>query len=121
MIARLGHSVHGVDLSPTGIRQMLQASEGEGLNITGEVADIVLFSPAKVFDIVLLDRVLHMLAADEDRISVLTNVITLIQKGGYILLADTPKNLPKIEDFFSGQTNWEQVYKKKGFRFHQRT
>lgn len=39
-IARLGHEVTAVDLSPTGIRDLISDANSEGLSITGVVADI---------------------------------------------------------------------------------
>ena len=41
--ARLGHQVVGVDLSPTGIRQMLEDARAEGLQVAGVVADVIGF------------------------------------------------------------------------------
>lgn len=63
-IARLGHSVVGVDLSAHGIRDLLAASKAERLDITGDVADITTYTPAGKFDVVLIDRTLHMLPKD---------------------------------------------------------
>lgn len=39
-IARLGHRVIGVDLSPAGIRDLLHDAEREGLSIEGHACDI---------------------------------------------------------------------------------
>ena len=65
LMARQRHQVVGVDLSPTGIAQMVADGEAEGLNVEGVVADIVRYEPEGMFDLILFDRVLHMLANDE--------------------------------------------------------
>ena len=39
-IARKGHHVLGVDISRTGISQMLEEAEREGLDVCGVVADV---------------------------------------------------------------------------------
>ena len=117
MIAKMGHRVHGVDLSPTGVAQMLQQAKAAGLLVTGEAANIINFKPKRTFDIVILDRVLHMLSADDDKLAVLQTAVGALKPGGHVLVADTTKNLPMIERFFAGLKSWESVYSKKGFRF----
>ena len=65
--ARQGHRVVGVDLSALGITQMQARAEKEGLSVVGVVADIVAFEPDQSFEVVVLDRVLHMLPDDDTR------------------------------------------------------
>ena len=60
-IARHGHHVLGVDLSPTGIRDRTIAAKIEGLPIQGTVADLTTYNPSGFFDIILCDRTLHTL------------------------------------------------------------
>jgi hypothetical protein len=43
---------------------MLEDAAEEGLDIGGIAADIVHFEPDRIFDVVILDRVLHMLKND---------------------------------------------------------
>jgi 2-polyprenyl-3-methyl-5-hydroxy-6-metoxy-1,4-benzoquinol methylase len=58
--ARLGHRVVAVDISPTGIGQILAAAQRENLSIEGVVADLTMYCPNGQFDVVVLDRVVHM-------------------------------------------------------------
>ncbi len=120
MIAQLGHQVHGVDLSPTGIKQMVAEAKRLNLRVTGEAGDLLAYRPTKTYDIVLLDRVLHMLPADEDRLNVLKTAANALNPAGYMLIADTAKNLPKIESFFANAQIWKPHFNKKGFRFYQK-
>jgi 2-polyprenyl-3-methyl-5-hydroxy-6-metoxy-1,4-benzoquinol methylase len=120
-IARKGHYVFGVDLSETGIAQMLEDARAEGLNVEGKVADILDFEPVEAYDVVLLDRVLHMLKDDDKRIAVLETVCHHTKPGGFVLIADTPKNQGVLVEFFeSKQSQWKKFMEKKGFLFVQR-
>ena len=44
-IARLGHSVVGVDISPNGIQCLTAAAANENLKIEGVIADMVTYTP----------------------------------------------------------------------------
>ncbi len=57
-----GHRVVGVDISPNGIRDLKNAAAKESLAVDGVVADIATYTPGGMFDVVLVDRTLHMLA-----------------------------------------------------------
>ncbi|WP_019296810.1 MULTISPECIES: class I SAM-dependent methyltransferase [unclassified Leisingera] len=46
-IARLGHRVTGIDISPHGIRDMLAAAQRENLDVTGIAADLTTWAPDK--------------------------------------------------------------------------
>lgn len=120
-IARKGHRVLGVDLSETGISQMLADARRDGLNVDGMVADIVEFEPDGEYDVILLDRVLHMLQDNDERLAVLGKVSHHTKRGGYILIADMPKNKGEFMKFFSAKHGeWEKVKDDKGFLFFQR-
>jgi|AntAceMinimDraft_6_1070360.scaffolds.fasta_scaffold02523_5 2-polyprenyl-3-methyl-5-hydroxy-6-metoxy-1,4-benzoquinol methylase len=97
-IARQGHSVVGVDIAETGIKQLLKDAKKEGLGIEGVVADVKDYVPDSNFDVVVIDRTLHMLSEESDRLAVLENLFSFINKEGYILIADEKKNLPAMED-----------------------
>ena len=121
LIARKGHYVLGVDLSETGISQMLEDARKEVLKVEGVVADIVEFEPLEEYDVILLDRVLHMLGDDNDRIVVLETVCHHTKPGGFVLIADTPKNHGVLVKFFkSKQSQWKRIMENKGFLFFQR-
>ena len=120
-IARKGHSVFGVDLSETGISQMLEDARKEGLNVDGVVADIVEFEPDGEYDVILLDRVLHMLKDNDERIAVLEKISQHTKRGSFILIADMPKNKGEIVKFFEGkQEDWEKRKDNEGFLYFQK-
>ncbi len=91
-IARLGFRVVGVDISPSGISDMLAQSADENLGIIGDVADITKYIPDGKFDIVLLDRTLHMLS-EVDMLRVLTTLINHVDEDGYVLIDDERANM----------------------------
>ena len=117
MAARLGHRVAGVDIAETGVSQMTKQAEAEGLDVAGYVADIVSFEPPETYDVVLLDRVLHMLESDEVRESVLGKACRHTRSNGYVLAVDTPSNSKLIEQFFRRQKGWSTVFRKGNFHF----
>jgi len=119
-IARLGHSVTGIDLSPSGIDDLIEDAKKDGLNIDGIVADIRLYRPQETFDVILIDRTLHMLDAQE-RMAVLETLIPAVDVDGYVLIADEPKNIAAMQSVFDGSPfSWTTDHKKGGFLFLQR-
>ena len=118
-IARKGHQVLAVDMSPHGIRDIEAAARAEGLNITGMVADIRDFCPDGLFDIVLIDRTLHMLDP-QDRRHVMSKVMAHVAGGGWLLIADERKNLPDLRrQIVSDERSWTVTKEAKGFLFAQ--
>ena len=114
-IARRGHSVFGVDLSATGIGDMLNDAALESLDIRGEVADVREYEPERAFDVVLIDRTLHMLSIDERR-AVLSTLIPAANK--FVLIADEPSNIPEFEEVLSTLgIAFEPIVKRRGFLF----
>jgi len=106
-IARKGHVVVGVDLSPTGIKQMVEDAQKEGLAVTGIVANIVDFVPEGQYDVILFDRILHMLDSDEQRTAVLVTSCNNLRPNGHILIADMAKHRPLFQNFFENHpANW---------------
>lgn len=119
-IARMGHSVVGVDLSPNGIRDLISAANKEKLDIEGIVADIVVFTPSGEFDVVLFDRTLHMLA-EKERLDVLGRIIVTVTKGGWVLIADERSNMKRFKDVFAlSSEDWETVLDARGTLFLRR-
>ena len=80
-IARAGHSVVGVDLSPHGVQAMVAAGQSEGLPIEGDVTDICDYTPSDTFDVVLIDRTLHMLV-ESTRLAVLKVLLDHVNDQG---------------------------------------
>jgi len=121
-LARVGHHVLGVDISRTGISQMLEEAEREGLDVCGVVADVVEYEPYGDYDVVILDRVLHILKDDSERMAVLEKASAVTKSGGFILIADTPKNQQLIRSFFEVHSeDWVKAKDKKGFIFVQKS
>ena len=120
MIARRGHHVVGVDQSPTGIAQMAEAASREGLAIEGVVADILTYHPEGEYDIVVFDRVLHMLGSDEQRQRMLHRAMGAAVPGGYLLIADTPSHLSMIRQCIVADRAWTVSLEKRNLVFGHR-
>ena len=86
----------GVDLSPSGIKDLTQAANAENLQIQGLVADITAYTPDGLFDILLIDRTLHMLP-ELQRLPVLAKLLTHVTPTGWCVIADEPRNLPAFK------------------------
>lgn len=119
-IARKGHSVVGVDISHNGIRDLNDAAVRENLPIEGVVADIVSYEPDGLFDIILIDRTLHMLDR-QDRLSVLGRLLDHVEKHGWVLIADEPSNIEDFTQLVSEHAaSWHTALSKRGNLFLQR-
>ena len=118
--ARYGHRVVGVDIAPTGIRQMREKAAALGLDVVGKIADLCSFRSPVKYDVVILDRVVHMLVPLEAKIQLLETAANSTKAGGQVLLVDTPKNLPIIDRYFESFVEWELFFRKKGFRFYRK-
>ena len=91
------------------------------ISILAVVADIVDYELTKDYDIILIDRVLHMLINDKKRTAVLKKSDTVTTNGGFILIADTPKHQSLIFSFFGSHPDcWKMIKNKKGFVFAQK-
>tara|TARA_B110000285_G_scaffold230282_1_gene296595 strand:+ start:828 stop:1346 length:519 start_codon:yes stop_codon:yes gene_type:complete len=116
-IGRIGHRVVGIDMSVHGVRDMFAAAKDENLAITGDVANITTYSPSGMFDVVLIDRTLHMLPKAAQR-DVLTKLIGHVTPNGWLLIADEASNMQAFRDVLtaSDQT-WTIVKDGKGYLF----
>ncbi len=118
LAARHGNQVVGVDLSEIGIGQMVGDAEAEGLDVTGIVSDLLEFRSRRKFDVVLLDRVLHLLLDDDERLAGLDLAARLVRKGGHVLIADVPKNRGLIGRYFDERGGeWSVTKRTKNFLF----
>jgi len=116
-IAALGHSVVGVDLSANGVRDLINAARAENLQIQGIVADIVTYVPPGEFEVILIDRTLHMLSKTE-RLAVLERLICHVADGGWVLIADERSNLPGFRDVFAASAaDWTTELDMRGYLF----
>jgi tellurite methyltransferase len=115
VLARLGHTVHGVDLAPTGIAEFLEHAAAEGLDVMSTVTDIEEFEPGRIYDIVVVDRVLHMLSIDERRRTMIGRLQNWVGTGGIVMVADTRRNRELMcSEFAAG---WKVLRKKADFLF----
>jgi tellurite methyltransferase len=118
--ARLGHKVVAVDISPTGIGQILVAARRENLSVEGVVMDLTEYCPNGKFDVVVLDRIVHMLKDIKDKVALLSKAAQATAEGGYALVADTPSNQEHIERQFGDRRAWVQIAARKGRRIFKR-
>ena len=118
--ARLGHIVMAVDVSPTGIGQIVETAQHENLSVEGVVADLTTYCPNGTFDVVVLDRVVHMLKDVNDKAALLSKAAQATAESGYALVADTPNNLEHIERQFADRSTWMQIGSRKGRRIFKR-
>lgn len=120
MVARKGHSVVGVDISPNGIRDLMSVAEAENLRIEGVVGDIASYVPAGMFDVILIDRTLHMLARAA-RLEVLSGLLGHVSAGGWLLIADERANMADIQTVISAHTlDWKVEFNNGGYLFVKR-
>ncbi|MEH6527669.1 MAG: methyltransferase domain-containing protein [Sneathiella sp.] len=120
-IARLGHLVTAVDQSPSGIRDLNLDANAETLAIAAETADIREHVWPGPFDVIVIDRTLHMLGAEE-RLTVLHALLVATAPQSHVLIADERSNIPAFKEVFekSGWI-WTPVLERRGFLFVQRT
>lgn len=120
-IARLGHRVVGVDLAPSGIRDLLTVAAAEDLDVQAIVADIRSYEPDGRFNVLLIDRTLHMLG-DPERFQALARLLPSVIDGGVVLLADEPSNVPGLEAILqSDRRAWRTFRKRRGFLFSRQS
>lgn len=113
-LARRGHAVVGVDLSPAGIADLRAAGEAEGLAITGHAADITTYAPEGEFDALLFDRTLHMLDP-EPRHATLVRLVSHLRPGGVLLILDEPGNIAGLRAALDAAgCGWEELRAQRG-------
>lgn len=121
VFARRGMSVTGVDISPTGVKQMVAFADTNALRITGVVSNILEYDTDTRFDIIILDRTLHMLSNPKDRVDVVERCADWLARFGHILIADEPSNIRAFAGWFNSDSrNWQITPNMKpGFCFAQ--
>lgn len=119
-IATQGHSVTAVDISEVGLRDLELEAQEKGLNIQCVLDSAETYVPTDPFDILLLDRTLHMLST-KNRTKCFKRLIGYVKSNGYVVVADELSNLPALEQIIDADTNnWSVLYKHNGFRFWRR-
>lgn len=119
-LARLGHDVVAVDAAPHGIAALKQAAARDGLPVEPIVADITTYAPSGRFDLLLFDRILHMLS-EADRHRVLRRLVPLLAPGGLVLIADEPRHRRDYRACLADIGTWETLKDTRGFVFLRRT
>lgn len=119
-IARLGHRVTAVDLSATGVRQLREDAVAEGLEIDAVAADIRSYRPGRAYDVIVIDRTLHMLARDE-RVAVLRGLLAFAADGAAVLIADEKANIALFARLFDEpEGRWRTILRNRGYLFVRR-
>jgi SAM-dependent methyltransferase len=120
-IARNGHRVVGVDISTNGICDLKDIATRENLRIEGVVADIATYNPDGVFDVILIDRTLHMLDLPV-QLSVLKMLLDHVSRNGWLLIADEASNIERFETAVSvHEANWTTETSHRGYLFFRRS
>lgn len=119
-IARLGHSVVGVDLSPHGIAEMVETAWREGLNVQGIVSDITTYAAEGKFNVLVIDRTLHMFDENE-QLETLAKLLGAVDAGGWLLIADEISNIPDLKDVIAKDDGkWVTTLDQNGTLFAKR-
>lgn len=119
-IARAGHEVVGVDLSPCGIAALQKTARKEGLNITGFASDITDFEPEGQFDVLPIDPTRHMLP-EAARLAVLVRLIKHVALNRWVLIADETANMKGFKTVFANSAYiWQTTLDTGSTLFMQR-
>jgi 2-polyprenyl-3-methyl-5-hydroxy-6-metoxy-1,4-benzoquinol methylase len=119
-IARRGHRVVGVDMSSNGIRDLQAAADMEGLAVESVLADLTKFTPDGAFDVILIDRTLHMLPKPAQLV-VLARLLDHVDHQGWVLIADEASNIVGFADVISlNNKDWRTELSERGYLFVQR-
>lgn len=114
LFAKQGMRVTAVDTSPTGIKQMLAQAKKQKLTIDGIISDIRHYPVEQNFDIIILDRVLHMLPTGDERLSVIERCAAQLAQDGHLLIADERSNITLFKNWFEEDTRgWRIAPKMK--------
>jgi 2-polyprenyl-3-methyl-5-hydroxy-6-metoxy-1,4-benzoquinol methylase len=120
-LARRGFHVTAVDWAPSCIRDLTAAARAENLPITGVVADIRDYAPDGLFDILLIDRTLHMLAPDEQT-RVLNRLLDHCADPATLLICDECANFPRFLTVLQARPeSWTVTRNQRGQLFAQTT
>lgn len=95
-LARAGHRVTAIDPAHSGIAQLQERATAEGLPITAHAVAADAFQTDDRFDVLLCDRVLHMIRDGDARASTLRHLLTLCAPDAYVLIADEPSNMDQL-------------------------
>ena len=101
-------------------RDLMAAAHRQELSIEGIVANIVTFEPQDEFDVILLDRTLHMLPRSE-RLSVLNRLLARVGRSGWLLIADEASNIADFQSVIASDSRkWTTELQSRGYLFVRR-
>lgn len=120
LFARRGHRVVGLDLSSVGVAQLRATARAEGLEIEARVEDVETWQAPEPFDVVILDRVLHMLPDAPARLAVLRRAMAAVAPGGHLLVAEGPKGMVPVRAEVEA-AGWEVVLGNRNRLIAQRS
>jgi SAM-dependent methyltransferase len=103
-LAALGYDVTAVDGSAVGVAQTVRAAGERGLTVRGVAGDLRTFPIRGVYDVVLVDMVLHALT-DSARRRVLADLRPAVEPGGtaYVVVPDPG---PLVDEVIAALSPW---------------
>ncbi|MEQ8517426.1 MAG: methyltransferase domain-containing protein [Cytophagales bacterium] len=102
-LTRLGFNVLGIDISKTGIGQMMKIAESEKLALTGQVGDIYSFEEIEKYDFILLDSMFHFAKNDKKQeINLLKKILDEMKGNSKMVICnqDTGQKIKFIKEIF---------------------
>ena len=111
--AAKGHDVLGIDLAPSGIQALEDAGKDLAGEVKGQVADLTTYTPKQPYDLLLINRTLHMLPSKEQT-ALIERLLSQPKKPTHILISDEPKNIPTIKQAVEqslGKIAWQTATK----------
>lgn len=85
MLAKHGCAVVGVDSSAVGIEQMVARSQADKTAVSGVVADFYSYEPEGLFDVIVLDSIIHFGTAERDKeLAMLDRLAGCLAPSGYL-------------------------------------
>ena len=109
--ARAGHRVVAVDMAASGLAQLAEDAGTEDLPIVCQQADLAGYRPDGWFDLILADRVLHMMDPP-DRLGLMRRAIGCLKPGGRVLILDEARNIPALRTLFDPE-GWDMEVQSK--------
>ena len=120
-MAQMGYSVIGVDVSKVGLEQLDEISRKNKFKIKTIVGDIIDFKTRERFDVIVVDRVLHILPDSEERETILSRCRSYLKKGGVLLIADTPQNISSFKSYVKKNLkDLKVIFDKKNYLFYEK-
>lgn len=111
-LARRGHRVTALDSAPHGLADITHAAEAEGLTVSCIEADITDWSADATYDVLLCNRVLHMLS-EPPRTRVFAKLLAHVAPNGFVFLVDEPSNMAALIDRVSDTGRATQMLTQK--------